>query len=58
MAGLVITRKPGEQFTIGDDITVTILEIGGGSARVRIEAPADVAIHRTELNDRDRGKRP
>jgi carbon storage regulator len=49
MAGLVITRRTGEAFTIGDDITVTVVSVSGGTVRVRIEAPADAVIHRPEV---------
>lgn len=48
MPGLSITRKTGESFTIGDDITVTIVDVSGGSVRVRITAPRSIAIRREE----------
>ncbi len=46
---LVITRKSGERIRIGDDITVTVLEIAGSSVRIGIDAPADVTIYRHEI---------
>ncbi|MBX5475015.1 MAG: carbon storage regulator CsrA [Thermoleophilia bacterium] len=46
---LVITRKSGERIRIGDDITVTVLEIAGSSVRIGIDAPANVAIYRHEI---------
>jgi len=45
---LVITRRPGESFFIGDDIEVFILA-GGSQVRVGISAPRDTEIVRTEL---------
>ena len=37
---LVITRKAGDRVQIGDDITVTLLEITGSSVRLGIDARA------------------
>ncbi len=46
---LVLSRKPGEKLIIGDNITLTILEVIGNRVRVGIEAPGDVRILRAEL---------
>ena len=46
---LVITRKAGDRVQIGDDITVTLLEITGSSVRIGIDAPAEVAVYRHEI---------
>jgi carbon storage regulator len=46
---LVIARKPGERICLGDDITVTVLEISGSSVRLGIDAPAEVQIYRHEI---------
>ena len=46
---LVITRKTGERVCIGDDITVTVLEIAGSTVRLGIEAPGEVPIYRHEI---------
>ena len=56
---LVLSRLPGEQIRIGDEITVTVLEVQGDKVRVGIEAPRDVSIHRREVYDairRERGE--
>ena len=37
---LVITRKVGDRVKIGDDITVTVLEVSGSSVRIGIDARA------------------
>ena len=46
---LVLTRKSSQRILIGDDITVTVTRIEGGSVRLGIEAPRDVFIRRAEL---------
>jgi carbon storage regulator len=46
---LVISRKSGERINLGDDITVTVLEISGSTVRIGIEAPTAVAVHRHEV---------
>ena len=46
---LVIARKPGERVCIGDDVTVTVLEISGSGVRLGIQAPSDVPVHRHEV---------
>lgn len=49
---LVLTRKPGEGFVIGDDIIIKIVEMKGGGVRIGIEAPQDKKIYRQEIYDR------
>lgn len=46
---LVITRKRGEGFIIGDDIHVTIVAVNGNNIRIGIDAPMDVPVFRDEL---------
>lgn len=46
---LVLTRKMGEKFYVGEDICVTLVEIDRGKVRIGIEAPADVPIYREEI---------
>jgi carbon storage regulator len=46
---LVITRKSGERICLGDDVTVTVLEISGSTVRLGIEAPAEIPIYRHEI---------
>ncbi len=48
---LILTRKQGEAFVIGDDITISISEISGERVRVAIDAPKNVTILRKELAD-------
>ena len=49
---LVLTRSKDESIMIGDDIVVTVVDIGGDRVRIGIDAPRDVAVHRQEVYDR------
>lgn len=51
---LILTRKLGERITIGDDITITLLEIKGNQAKLGIKAPINIAIHRQEIYEKIR----
>jgi len=51
---LVITRKLGERIAIGDDISITLVEIKGTQVRLGIEAPKNISIHRQEIYERIR----
>lgn len=46
---LILTRRPGETLTIGDDITATVLGIKGRQIRLGVNAPKDVEVHREEI---------
>ncbi|MGO5065119.1 carbon storage regulator CsrA [Clostridium sp. LCP25S3_F8] len=46
---LVITRKKGESFLIGDDIEVTVVKLDDGSVKLAIDAPKKLTILRKEL---------
>ncbi|HET9142628.1 carbon storage regulator CsrA [Actinophytocola sp.] len=46
---LVLTRRSGDSIRIGDEITVTVLDIRGDVVRVGIQAPRSVAVHRDEV---------
>lgn len=48
---LVLSRKVGESFVIGDKIVVTVVRIAGGGVRLGIEAPLDCVVVRQELGD-------
>ncbi len=48
---LVLTRKVGESIVIAGDIVVTVLELRGGQVRLGVEAPKEVSIHRSEVQD-------
>jgi carbon storage regulator len=51
---LILTRKLGEKINIGDDITITLVEIKGTQVKLGIEAPKHIEIHRQEVYERIR----
>lgn len=47
---LVLTRKIGETFVVGDNITVTVVDVvGGNKVRLGINAPSSVPVYREEI---------
>jgi carbon storage regulator len=46
---LILSRRPGESLTIGDNITVTVVSINGNQIRLGIDAPRDVRVLRDEI---------
>lgn len=49
---LVLTRKVGEKIRIGDQVTVTIMEVKGRQVRLGIDAPQDLSVHRQEIYEK------
>jgi len=51
---LILTRRVGEKITIGDNITIEVMETKRESRQVRlgIDAPKEVAVHREEIYER------
>jgi len=46
---LVLSRKVWQDVRIGDDITITIVEIQGDCVRIGIKAPRSIPVHRDEV---------
>ena len=46
---LVLSRRPGERLTIGEDIVLVVNKVSGNRVTLAIEAPQDVRIVRGEL---------
>lgn len=46
---LILQRRKGESVQIGENITITITEIGTDRVRLAIDAPREMPIKRTEL---------
>ncbi|MEW8308217.1 MAG: carbon storage regulator CsrA [gamma proteobacterium symbiont of Ctena orbiculata] len=46
---LILTRRVGETLNIGDDVTVTVLDVKGNQVRIGVDAPRDVEVHREEV---------
>jgi len=53
---LCITRKPGQSFTIGPNVTVHVTEIAGGQVKIGIKAPANIKILRDDAKVRTEKK--
>ena len=49
---LILTRRVGETFMVGDEVTVTVLGVKGNQVRIGVNAPRDVAVHREEIYQR------
>ena len=49
---LILTRRVGETLMIGDDVTVTVLNVTGNQVKIEIDAPRDVEVHREEVYQR------
>ena len=48
---LILSRKINEKVVIGDDITISIIEIRGDQVRIGIDAPKKVKVFRQEVYD-------
>jgi carbon storage regulator len=49
---LILTRRINEALRIGDEVSVTVLEIKGNQVRLGVNAPKDVTVHREEIYQR------
>jgi carbon storage regulator len=46
---LILSRRPGESLTIGDDVVVTVVGVSGNQIRLGITAPREVRVLRGEI---------
>ena len=46
---LVLSRRRNEKIVIGDDITITVLEVRGDQIQLGIQAPRNIPVHRWEV---------
>jgi len=46
---LILTRRINESIIIGDDITITVLNINGAHVRLGIVAPKSLPVDRQEI---------
>jgi carbon storage regulator len=49
---LVLSRIRGQQVVIGQNVTVTVLEVRGDKVKLGFEGPTEVPIHRHEVHQR------
>ena len=55
---LVLSRKRGERIVIGNGIVVTVVAVHGDRVRLGFDAPAEVPIHREEIQHQLEGWLP
>ena len=48
---LILSRKINEKIMIGDDISVSIIEVRGDQVRIGVDAPKTVKVFRQEVFD-------
>ena len=48
---LILSRKTNEKIMIGEDISVSIIEIRGDQVRIGVDAPKAVKVFRQEVFD-------
>ena len=53
---LVLGRKVGEQITINENITITLLSMQGNQVKIGISAPKEVKIVRNEIKEVNHNK--
>ena len=49
---LILTRKVGESLLIGDDVSITILNVRGNQVKIGVKAPKEISAHREEIYQR------
>ncbi len=53
---LILTRNIGQVIHIGNDITVTVLDVHGSQVRLGIAAPREVVVDRAEVAERKKAE--
>jgi carbon storage regulator len=48
---LILSRKINEKIMIGEDISISIIEIRGDQVRIGVDAPIAVKVFRREVFD-------
>jgi carbon storage regulator len=48
---LILSRKVNEKIMIGDDISVSIIDVRGDQVRLGVDAPRSVKVFRQEVFD-------
>ncbi len=48
---LILSRKLGESVLLGEDVSITVLEVTKGVVKLGIDAPKEIRILRGELSE-------
>jgi carbon storage regulator len=48
---LILSRKTNEKIMIGEDISITVIDIRGDQVRIGVDAPKQVKVYRQEVFD-------
>ncbi len=48
---LILSRKLNEKIMIGEDISISIIEIRGDQVKLGVDAPRSVKVYRREVFD-------
>ncbi|MDR2701529.1 MAG: carbon storage regulator CsrA [Spirochaetaceae bacterium] len=48
---LILSRKINEKIMIGDEISISVIEIRGDQVRIGVDAPKTVKVFRQEVFD-------
>jgi carbon storage regulator len=51
---LVLTRKTDESIKIGENVTITIVDVSGGKVRIGVDAPKSVRVIRSEVYETEK----
>ena len=54
---LVIRRRAGESFLIGEDIEIEVLEVGATQVKLGIAAPKEITVLRSEVRQTQQANR-
>lgn len=46
---LILSRNVGQRIYIGEDLTITVVQIQSGQVKIGIEAPNEIPVHREEI---------
>ncbi len=48
---LILQRRKGQSLSIGNDITLTVVEAGADWVKLAIDAPKEIPVLRSELKE-------
>ncbi len=48
---LILSRRIDEKIKIGENITITLIDVHGDQVKIGVEAPKDVKVFRQEVYD-------